>query len=129
MKEKKNLYEIIEEIGLKDKRYKADAYEFLLQALNFVQKKYKITGHISGDKLAQGVREFAIEQYGPMAKTVLNHWGISATIDIGNIVFNMIEFKLLSKTDSDSLEDFLDVYDFNNAFSNTFGDNVLKDAE
>jgi uncharacterized repeat protein (TIGR04138 family) len=129
MKEKKNLYEIIEEICAKDRRYKADAYEFLLQALNFVQKEYKITGHVTGGELSRGVREFSIQQYGPMAKTVLNHWGIFATIDIGNIVFNMIEFKLLSKTDSDSLNDFLDVYDFNSAFSNTFGDNVLKDAE
>lgn len=127
MEEKKNFYEAVEEICIKDRRYKSEAYEFLLQALHFTQKRLKRDAHVTGRELLEGVRDFAIEQWGPMAKTVLNHWGISRTLDFGNIVFNMIDQKLLSKTEQDSLEDFRDVYDFDAAFANVLRDSIQKD--
>ncbi len=111
----------VDVIYAKDSRYKPDSYEFVIQALHFAQKKLKKQGHLSGRELALGMRDFAIEQYGPMAKAVLGHWGIHKTIDIGNIVYNMINAKLLSKTEEDSLGDFKDVYDFEEAFKNIFG--------
>lgn len=110
----------VEDIYAKDSRYKPDSYESVIQALNFTQKKLKKPGHLSGRELAQGMRDFAIEQYGPMARTVLRHWGIHKTIDIGNIVYNMIAAQMLSKTEEDSLSDFNDVYDFEAAFKNIF---------
>jgi uncharacterized repeat protein (TIGR04138 family) len=122
MDEKRNFYQVIEEICAKDQRYKADSYEFTMQALSFTQKKLGKEGHLSGKELLEGIREFTLEQYGPMAKTVLTHWGIKKTEDFGNIVFNMIEQRLLSKTESDRLEDFKDVYDFKNAFKHTVKD-------
>ncbi|MBN1912783.1 MAG: hypothetical protein JW788_00125 [Candidatus Omnitrophica bacterium] len=118
MEEKKDFSRIIEEVFTRDSRYKPDSYEFLMQSLAFTQKKLKRQGHISGRELLEGIREFAIDQYGPMAKTVLSHWGISKTRDFGNMVFNLIEEKVLSRTEEDSLDDFNDIYDFDSAFGN-----------
>ncbi|TRZ94919.1 hypothetical protein D4R78_05120 [bacterium] len=129
MEKKKNFRQLVEEIYLKDDRYKPDVYEFTLQALHFTQQRLKKEGHISGQELSQGLRDFSIEQYGPMARTVLNHWGIFKTQDFGNIVFNMIDARLLSKSESDSLEDFKDVYDFKTAFSNIVVNQLISGME
>lgn len=128
MKGKKDFYQVVEDICAKDSRYKADGYEFLMQALFFTQNKLKRQGHITGRELSEGIRQFSIEQFGPMAKTVLNHWGITKTQDIGNIVFNLADEKIISKTDSDSIEDFRDVYDFEAAFGNVLRDIIIKDS-
>lgn len=129
MEEKKDFYQAAEEICARDRRYKADAYEFLMQALHFTQTKLKRTGHISGVELLEGIREFAVERYGAMARTVLAHWGITKTEDFGHIVFNMVENKLLSKTEQDSINDFKDIYDFNAVFSNVLSDSVIKEMK
>ena len=120
MEEKKDFYKIAEEIYEKEPRYKPDSYEFVMQALHFTQRKLKRVGHVSGKELSEGVRDFAVELYGPMAKTVLSHWGINKTEDIGTIVFNMIAAGLLSKSDGDTLDDFRGVFDFEVAFGNFF---------
>jgi uncharacterized repeat protein (TIGR04138 family) len=119
-------YDLVEEICRQDKRYKPDAYEFVLKGLGFTQKKLKKTAHVSGVELACGLRDYAINQYGALSDRVLSHWGISQTRDFGNIVFNMIEKKLLSKTEEDTLLDFDAVYDFKKAFSNVLADSVIK---
>jgi len=129
MTEKKDFYRAVEEICEKDKRYKSDGYEFLMQALYFTQKKLKKQTHVSGKELSEGLRDFAIEQYGPMAKTVLKHWGITRTQDFGSIVFNMIDRKILSKTDEDSIDDFKDVYDFEVAFGNILPESIAKEIK
>jgi uncharacterized repeat protein (TIGR04138 family) len=116
MERVKNFFQVIEDIYQRDNRYKPDSYEFVMQALNFTQKKLAEHSHVTGQELLGGIRQFALEQYGPMAKTVLNHWGITKTEDFGNIVFNMIEKEILSKTKTDSIEDFKDVFDFQSAF-------------
>jgi uncharacterized repeat protein (TIGR04138 family) len=127
MKEEKDFHKIVEAICEKETRFKPDAYEFIMQALSFVQKQAKKTGHLTGQEVALGVRDLAIQQYGPMAKTVLNHWGIRATADIGALVFVMIGHKLLSQQETDSIKDFNNVYDFDSAFANVLRDSVLKD--
>ena len=119
-------YDLVEEILLRDKRYKPDAYEFVLQGLTFTQKKFKKQRHVSGRELACGLRDYGINQYGALAGRVLAYWGISQTQDFGNIVFNMIEKKLLSKTEEDSLLDFDAVYDFKAAFSNVLAESVIE---
>jgi len=120
-------YALVEKICLRDKRYKPDAYEFLLQGLTFTQKKLKMNSHVSGVQLAHGLRDYAINQYGALASRVLAHWGILQTQDFGNIVFNMVEKKLLSKTEEDSLRDFEAVYDFSTAFSNVLVDSLIEE--
>ncbi|MCK9594760.1 MAG: hypothetical protein PHH68_06130 [Candidatus Omnitrophica bacterium] len=122
MADKVDLHSVVESICWQDRRYKPDAYEFVLEALYFTQKELKKSGHISGKELLEGVREFALQQYGPMARTVFTHWGISKTDDFGNIVFNMIDKKLLSKTEMDTIEDFRDVYEFDTALKPALGD-------
>lgn len=127
MQNKNDFYQIVERIYAKDSRYKPDSYEFVMQALHFTQNRLKKQGHLTGGELLEGIRQFAIEQYGPMAKTVLNHWGIAKTQDFGNIVYNMVEEKLLSKTDTDSIDDFRDVYDFEVVFSNVLRDSIIEE--
>jgi len=111
-----DFYKKVEEILKRDSRYKPDAYEFVMKALFYTQKKLKRRGHITGKELAEGFRDLAIEEFGGMARTVLSYWGINQTSDIGEIVYNMIEKKILSKTESDSKEDFKDVYNFKESF-------------
>ena len=73
--------------------------------------------HVSGQQLCMGLRDYAIQRYGRMAITVLGHWQISRTEDFGRIVFAMIDAGLMSKSDEDTIEDFTDIYDFEEAFS------------
>ncbi|MFA5090689.1 MAG: Minf_1886 family protein [Candidatus Omnitrophota bacterium] len=127
MEEERDFYRVVEEICVMDKRYRSDSYEFLMHALYYTQRKLDKKGHIGGRELLEGIREFIIEQYGPLAKAVLNHWGIFKTDDFGNIVFNLIGKKILSKTDTDSLSDFKDLYNFDEAFSNILQNSLTKD--
>ena len=122
----KDFRSMVEAICEKDGRYRADSYEFVMQALGYTQKQLKRSGHVSGKELLDGIRRFALETYGPMARTVLEYWGIKKTGDFGTIVFNMIEGKILSKTDSDSLIDFENVYDFESAFKPVVKDFVIE---
>jgi len=115
-----DFYKKIEEITGKDPRYKADAYEFMMQALWFTQKKLQRTAHVSAKELLDGVRDFGLNQYGPMTKSVFEHWGIKSTEDFGEIVFNMIDHNLMKKSDQDSRQDFKNVYSFEGTL-NVFG--------
>jgi uncharacterized repeat protein (TIGR04138 family) len=104
--------EKLSEILARDRRYKADAYEFVMQALWYTQKKLKRQGHVSGKELLTGVRQYGLDQFGPLTKTVFEHWGLHRTSDFGEVVFNMIEGGLMGKNDQDSRDDFRDVFDF-----------------
>lgn len=117
MRDEFNLIQAIEEIAKEDPRYPEDAYFFILRGLNFTVAKLDKPRHVTGQELSDGIRLYAIEQFGPMAKDVLEYWGITRTEDFGNIVFNLIEVKLLAKTEKDSIGDFNDVYDFKKAFA------------
>jgi len=106
----------IEKIAGKDRRYKADAYEFVMEALRFTQNSLDRKGHVSGHELLDGIKEYGIKQYGPMLRTVLEYWGIRDTAAFGDIVFNMIDEGMFGKENDDSPEDFKNVYDFDSAF-------------
>jgi uncharacterized repeat protein (TIGR04138 family) len=106
----------IEEITERDNRYHPDAYSFTMDALSFTQRKLKKLRHVSGQELLDGIREYGLQQFGLMTRTVFEHWGVRKTEDFGEIVFNMVEVGLMGKTDSDSLDDFKDVYDFQEVF-------------
>ncbi|MGD0744369.1 MAG: Minf_1886 family protein, partial [Verrucomicrobiota bacterium] len=67
-----------------------------------------------------GIRQFALQQFGPMAVTVFEEWGVRHCSDFGEIVFNMVEIGLLAKTDRDSRDDFQNGYDFTDAFRKPF---------
>lgn len=99
-----------------DPRYKPDAYAFVMAALGYTQRKIGKRRHVSGKELLDGIREYAIDEFGVMARTVFEHWGVRSTEDFGNIVFNMVDAGLMSKTEDDSIDDFKDGYDFKDAF-------------
>jgi uncharacterized repeat protein (TIGR04138 family) len=108
--------EILLQLQEKNPRFHGKAYLFLLSALHHVMQKLERPRHISGQELAEGVRELALDRYGPMARTVLEHWGIHTTDDLGDIVFALVECGILIKQDDDRKEDFRAVFDFEEAF-------------
>jgi uncharacterized repeat protein (TIGR04138 family) len=118
--------EELEKIVAKDTRYTREAYVFVREALDYTQKtvakpsKEDAPRHVSGQELLGGIRDYALQQYGPMALMVLNEWGIHRCEDFGEIVFNMVENSLLAKTEKDSREDFTGGYDFAEAFRQPF---------
>ena len=114
------------EVVRRDPRYAYEAYEFIDRALKHTQKTLgrerspdAVPGdprlHVSGRELLEGVRTLALAEFGLLARTVFGMWGIQRTEDFGNIVFNLIEAGLMSRTDEDNLGDFRDVYDFEQA--------------
>ena len=107
----------IQKLATAKSQYKIEAYSFVLAALHFTMSGMKPPRHISGQELSEGIRRYAIDQFGPMAKAVLSHWGIERTVDFGHIVFALVEIGLMRKTEEDSLDDFKDVYEFDKAFS------------
>ena len=113
-------YEKIEELAAASARYDPKAYLFVLQCLDHCRTRVRRTGHVTGQELVESARQLAIAEYGPMAKSVLNHWGIERTEDIGEIVFQMIRHEWLGKTDEDSLEDFSNGFDFATEFVDNY---------
>lgn len=116
MEESSSFLEKIEGLLGKDPSYKFEAYTFVLAALHDTVGGLKKPRHITGQELAVGIQKYALDQFGPMAMTVLHHWGIRTTLDFGKIVFALIDVQLLSKQPGDTLEDFDNVYGFEEAF-------------
>ncbi len=117
--------EALVKIRARDPRYHREAYLFVREALDHTQKtrgkdpRGRIR-HVTGQELLEGIREFALEQFGPMTKTVLEEWGVHCCEDFGEIVFNMVEVGWLAKTNKDSRADFENGYDFDAAFRKPF---------
>ncbi len=103
----------------KDGRYREDAYLFVMTALGRSMDSLKTPRHITGRELLEGVKREAVEQFGPMAESVFRYWGIENTLDFGHIVFNMVREGILSKSESDTLEDFEDDRFFDRLFDST----------
>jgi uncharacterized repeat protein (TIGR04138 family) len=116
MEESESFLEKIEGLLGRDPSYKFEAYTFVLAALHDTVTRLKAPRHVTGQELALGISRYALDQFGPMALTVLHHWGIRQTLDFGKIVFALIDVKLLSKQPEDKLEDFNKVYDFDEVF-------------
>lgn len=107
----------IEDLADRDGRYKQGAYLFVFSALQHTVEKLGKTSlpqdqrHVSGRDLLHGISEHALDRFGPLARSVLAHWGIDETRDFGEIVFRLIEEKKMRKTEDDCIEDFVDVFD------------------
>jgi uncharacterized repeat protein (TIGR04138 family) len=117
--------EALDSIIATDPRYQRDAYIFLRDALDFTTKQQKKTKgasvrHVSGPELLDGLRQYALKEFGPMVTTVFSSWGLTKTEDIGHMVFNLIAAGIFGKTEEDSLEDFKNIYDFQEAFVKPF---------
>ena len=128
-----------------DRRYKIDAYAFVFEALNYAHAQLGMgterpteseegqadegespeppkesERHLTGQQLCEAIRQYALEQYGYMAKCVLNSWGVTGTSDFGEIVFNLIGIGQMRKTSEDRREDFNDVFDFETGLRQSF---------
>ena len=117
--------EALDSIVAADPRYHRDAYIFLRDALDYTTKQQKKSKgaairHVAGPELLEGVRLYALKEFGPMVMTVFAHWGIQRCEDIGQIVFNLIGAGIFGKTEQDSIDDFKAVYDFEDAFVKPF---------
>ena len=120
--------EIVGLICKEDPRFDRKAYDFIRLGLDHAVKELKKqdapravrSRHVSGPELLEGLRVYALDQFGPLAKTVLNSWGVKCCPDFGDIVFNLIEYNVFSKTDNDRREDFTDLYTFDDAFVKPF---------
>jgi uncharacterized repeat protein (TIGR04138 family) len=111
-----SIFDLLEPIITKDGRYTAQAYIFVREGLDHTVKHLDKPRHVSGTELLDGIREYALKEFGPVTKRVLSEWGINECVDFGNIVFNLVEEGLLGKTEEDSIEDFMGGYDFHEAF-------------
>lgn len=130
----------LNELLRQDRRYKIEAYAFVFDALGYAHKVLGMGAvrsseegeselseeaaegerHLTGQQLCEAIRQYALEQYGYMAKCVLNSWGVYTTGDFGEIVFNLIRIGQMRKTKDDRREDFDDVYDFDTGLTQSF---------
>jgi uncharacterized repeat protein (TIGR04138 family) len=121
------------EIVRRDRRYTYEAYEFIFAALDYTQRKLgralpasadpEAAGaehHVSGRELVEGARSLALREFGLMARIVFRSWGIERTDDVGEIVFNLVDDNLMSKTDQDCRSDFHDIFDMDKALVEDF---------
>lgn len=114
--------EVLEKIQSRDSRFANEAYLFVSEALGETvrklgrQKAPVGKRHVSGQELAEGMADFALDRFGPMTYQVLKTWGLAKTRDIGDIVYTLIDEKVLAKSDNDSIDDFNEVYDFKSRF-------------
>lgn len=123
-----------------DPRYKFEAYVLVFEALNYAHKVLGMGSdsasteedegeeggprqaerHLTGQQLCEAIRLYALDQYGYMAKTVLQSWGVHSTSDFGEIVFNLIRIGQMRKTKEDQRHHFDDVYDFDAGLRQSF---------
>ena len=127
------------EIVRKDPRYAYEAYEFIFAALEHTLERLGRQGdtageqeagrHVSGPELLEGVRDLALREFGLLARTVFRQWGVNSTGDFGEIVFNLVEANLMSKTDQDNRRDFQDVYDLDQVLVSDYQINITDEGE
>ena len=120
------------ELLRRDRRYHRDAYFFVFEALRYAQEQLGLgqpisadpddeeQRHVTGQQLCEAIRRYAVQQYGLMAKSVLNEWNVRSTGDFGEIVFNLIDIGQMKKTDHDRREDFENVFDFDDGLRDAF---------
>jgi uncharacterized repeat protein (TIGR04138 family) len=109
-------------------RYNERAYLFLLGTIEFLQSRLEVRRHVTAAELAWACRDFALQQYGLLAPVVLAHWGITRTEDLGRIVYTLVEVGLLVTQPGDHESDFNAVYEFTDAFGESYDWQGLRGA-
>lgn len=111
---------LMEQIRLRESRFHESAFLFVLASLEFLQARLPERRHVDGRELAHAVRELALDRFGVTSRLVLEHWGVRSTADVGDIVFALVETGLLMSQPGDSRSDFTDVFDFDEAFEESY---------
>ncbi len=125
----------LHELVAQDKRYSIEAYFFVRDALGYASDSLELKKtfqhgaetiesneehHLTGQQLCEAIREYALSQFGYMTRIVLKNWGVQATSDFGEIVYNMIEIGLMKKSPKDHRSHFDNVYEFKDVFDSQF---------
>lgn len=120
----------IAEIVRRDRRYAYEAYEFIFEALSHTQQRVgrqprdgELIGeehHVSGREIVEGAVDLARREFGMLARTVFRQWGIDRSDDLGEIVFNLIDANLLSKTERDRRTDFEGICEMDHALTDGY---------
>ena len=111
---------IMDQIRLREQRFEEHAYLFVLAGLEHCQARLTERRHITGPELANACRDLALQRYGVLARLVLEHWGVTCTTDIGDIVFTLVDMGLLVSQPNDSRDDFYGVFNFESAFEREY---------
>ena len=111
---------VMDRIRVRESRFDEKAFLFVLAGIEFCQQRLTERRHLSGRELALGCRDLALERYGVLARSVLEHWGLTSSASIGEVVFALVDVGLLSAQPTDSAVDFLDVFDFHEAFDRNY---------
>jgi uncharacterized repeat protein (TIGR04138 family) len=111
---------IMDRIRMREQRFDERAYLFVLGALEYSQQRLPERRHISGRELALSCRDLALERFGVLARLVLESWGIRSSSDIGDVVFTLVDLELLMSQPTDSRDEFIDVFDFDQAFERDY---------
>lgn len=115
-----SLRDTIDRIQRRQPQYDRSAYLFVLAALHRRLDRLESPRHLEGPELAEAVRRLALDSYGLMARTVLEHWGVHSTADLGNIVYLLVEHDVLITQSTDAREDFEGVYSFKEGFEEDY---------
>ena len=111
---------IMDRIRVREPRFDERAYLFVLASLEFCQQRLPERRHITGQELAIACRDLALERFGVMARLVLEHWGIRSSGDIGDVVFTLVELEFLLSQPTDSRDEFVDAFSFDDAFEREY---------
>lgn len=106
----------LDDLAEKSGRYRTEAYVWVLRLLQTTCETLQREGHVTGQELLKVQRDLAAREFGPLARETLSYWGLEESLDIGRVVFDLVEAGHLGKTEDDSLRDFEDGYDFGEAF-------------
>ena len=107
---------VMDQIRVRETRYHEHAYLFVLAALEYCQQRLPERRHIDGRELAIACRDLALDRFGVMSRMVLEHWGVTGTADIGQLVFTLVDVGLLVRQVTDAQDDFTDVFSFDAEF-------------
>ena len=115
----------VKKIRLTETRFSLSAYEFVRRSLDHALQRlgraaHKRPAHVRGEELLESFRALALQEFGPMAKTVLNDWGISSCTEVGEVVFRLVQHGILGKSETDKIDDFQEIYTFREAFECPF---------
>ena len=111
---------VMDRIRVRESRFDEKAFLFVLAAIEFCQQRLPERRHLTGRELAVGCRDLALDRYGVLARSVLEHWGLVSSASIGEVVFALVDVGLLSAQPTDSKADFVDVFDFADAFDRNY---------
>lgn len=111
---------VLDELLDHNDRYARQAYYFIMDALKYTLRSLQVHRHVTGQELSEGIRDYALQQFGIVTRLVFEQWGITKTRDFGELVFNLVAAGLMRKTEADSIDDFDDVYDFEEEFETNY---------